>query len=156
MAAEVQPRELAQLLDVAERPRAGGWSLRAALTRYAQPQPQRASDLIEVVRRIEAALRPHQATFDADGPAVWSALAGGGNGDGDGDGDATVVGVLRALQEIDRVADVLASWAVERAGERPDAAVDAAVADVAARLDALGVAREERPPLPRGARTRRG
>lgn len=154
MAAEVQPRELAQLLDVAERPRAGGWSLRAALTRYAQPQPQRASDLIELVRRIEAAVRPQQATFDSDGPALWSALTG--EVDGEGAGDMALVGVLGALQEIDRVADVLATWAVDRAGERPDEAVDATVADVAARLDALGVAREERPPMPRGARTRRG
>ena len=41
-------------LDVAERPRSTGWSLRAALVRYAQPQPQRASDLIELVRRIRS------------------------------------------------------------------------------------------------------
>jgi hypothetical protein len=153
MAAEVHPQELAQLLDVAERPRAEGWSLRAALTRYAQPQPQRASDLIELVRRIEAALRPHQSSFESDGGSVWAAVIGGNDGDAEGEG---VVGVLRALQEIDRVADVLATWAVDRAGDRPDEAIDAVVADVTARLESLGVAREERPPIPRGARTRRG
>ena len=52
MATEVSPPELAALLDYAERPRVDDWSLRAALTRYAQPQPQRASDLIEVMRRV--------------------------------------------------------------------------------------------------------
>jgi hypothetical protein len=149
MAAELHPQELAQLLDAAERPRAEGWSLRAALTRYAQPQPQRASDLIELVRRIEAALRPHQSSFEADGEAIWQNLSAADDADG-------VVGVLRAMQEIDRVGDVLATWAVDRAGERPDAAIDAVVADVTTRLDSLGVAREERPPIPRGARTRRG
>jgi hypothetical protein len=151
--ADVHPPALAALLDAAERPRASGWSLRAALTRYAQPQPQRASDLIELVRRIEAALRPHAGALEARGEALWSALDGGAGGDGD---DAFLVDLLRALREVDAIADVLATWAVARAGERPDAAVDAAIADVTARLEALGVAREERPPVPRGARTRRG
>ena len=36
------PSEWARLLDFAERPRAHGWSLRAALTRYAQGQPHTA------------------------------------------------------------------------------------------------------------------
>ena len=35
---DLHPPELAALGDVAERPRAGNWSLRAAMTRYAQGQ----------------------------------------------------------------------------------------------------------------------
>jgi hypothetical protein len=155
MAAEVHPAELAALLDTAERPRAEGWSLRAALTRYAQPQPQRASDLIELVRRIESALRAHQSTFETDGRAIWEAVVSGG-ADANAPASTLAIDVLRALREIDDVGDVLAAWAVDRAGERPDAAIDAVVADVTARLEALGVEREERPPMPRGARTRRG
>ena len=56
MSASIEPPELAALVDPAERPRAENWSLRAALTRYAQPQPQRASAVIELLRRTEAAL----------------------------------------------------------------------------------------------------
>ena len=135
------PVDIAPLLDLAERPRAAGWSLRAALTRYAQPQPQRASNVIEVVRRIEGALAPHLKALERGG----SAAAGS---------DDVLLGVLDAATHLDRLGDVLAAWAVDRAGARPDGEVDAVVADVTARLDALGVAREEGLPPP-GTRGRR-
>ena len=146
MAVEIAPPELARLLDTAERPRAAGWSLRAALTRYAQPQPQRASDVIEPLRRIDFALRPHTKLLEKQGEAVWKAVTGESS---DGEADPVVVGLLRALTELDRLGDVLAAWAVDRAGERPDGDVDVVVADVNARLDELGVPHEEGP-RPRG------
>ena len=149
MAAEVQPAELAALLDVAERPRASGWSLRAALVRYAQPQPQRASDLIELVRRIESALRPSAKLLERDGPAIWEALTAGSGHD-----DERLLALLRALRELDRVSEALSAWAVDAGSPgRPDAEVDGAIADVTGRLEALGVQREERPRPPR-ARSR--
>ena len=147
MAAEVRPPELAALLDVAERPRPSGWSLRAALVRYAQPQPQRASDLIELVRRAELALRPHLKRLEQDGPAIWAGLA-------DASGTDPLAGLLRALADLDGVGEELSTWAVTASpAERPDAAVDATISGVAAQLEALGIAREERRPPP-GARSR--
>jgi hypothetical protein len=148
MVAEVEPPELAQLLDAAERPRSANWSLRAALTRYAQPQPQRASAVIELLRRIEAALRSQTKVLAREGNALWTALDGSEAASPDGDVEARLVGLLRALRELDRLGDLLADWAVVRAGVRPDDAVDAVVADVTRRLDALGIPREERPPRP--------
>jgi hypothetical protein len=150
---EVEPPELARLVDLAERPRDEDWSLRAALVRYAQPQPVRASAVVEVVRRIEGVLRSKAKVLERQGPAVWAALAAAG----DGDVDAQLVGVLRAAAELDRLGDLLAGWAVDRRPPRPDGAVDEVIADVAARLDALGVPREDgsgRPP--RGSRAARG
>ena len=147
MPPEVRPAELARLLDTAERPRAEGWSLRAALTRYAQPQPQRASAVIELLRRIEAALRPHTKRFEKEGPEVWAAVEGAAGSD-------PVADVLRALQQLDALGDVLATWAVDRAGARPDDEVDAAVTALTARLEELGVPREERTGPPPGARRR--
>ncbi len=47
-----------RLVDVAESPRAGGWSLRAALVRFAQPEPALASAVLAEVRRCDAALHP--------------------------------------------------------------------------------------------------
>lgn len=147
MAVDVEPPELAAVLDVAERPRAQEWSLRAALTRYAQPQPERASALIELVRRTEGALRPFTKQLVRDGEVIWAAVAGERTPD---EADEFVVALLQATAELDRLGDALAVWAVERAGPRPDSLVDAVVADVTARLDALGVAREERVrPTPR-------
>jgi hypothetical protein len=145
MAAEVEPPELARLLDVAERPRVEQWSLRAALTRYAQPEPLRASAIIELVRRIEGTLRPHAKRFERDGVAVWAAVQDGATTD---PADDVLVGVLRALVALDRLGDELATWAVKRSDARPDAVVDQAVAEVTRRLESLGVEREERRPGP--------
>lgn len=147
MAADVRPAELAALLDVSERLRPSGWSLRAALVRYAQPQPQRASDLIELVRRIESALRPSAKELEREGPAVWEAVTGGTS-------DERLVALVQALLELDHIGERLSEWAVQASSaERPDAALDAVVADVTGRLEALGVEREERP-RPPGARSR--
>lgn len=145
MPAPIEPPELARLIDFSERPRTRDWSLRAALVRYAQPQPQRVNDILDLVRRIEAALAQHAATLEGEGPALWNALATGAPAGP----NAPLVALLRAADEVDHFGDVLAAWAVDRAGTRPDAEADALIENVAGQLDALGVAREERPPPPR-------
>jgi hypothetical protein len=136
--------DLVQLLDTAERPRAGGWSLRSSLVRYAQPQPVRASAVLELVRRIEWALKPHVKKLEKDGR---TAIAG----------DEQANGVLDALATVDDLGDALAAWAVDPgATDRPDATVDATVTDVARRLDEIGVPKEDGPPprVPNGTRGR--
>jgi hypothetical protein len=141
--AEIQPPELARLVDFAERPREQDWSLRSALVRYAQPQPQRVNDVLDLVRRVEWVLGKQNAVFAREGDALWAALDGGGSAPADlGD----LVELLRAAQELDRLGDALATWAVDISRDRPDAEVDRVIADVGQRLDALGVPREERPP----------
>jgi hypothetical protein len=141
---DIRPPELAALVDYAERPRAEGWSLRAALTRYAQPQPQRVGDLLDLCRRIDFVLGPQLDVVERDGLALWEAV-----GDDAVPTDDALVGLLRALAEIDRLGDALATWAVDRAGDRPDAAVDAVITGVRQRLADLGVPEQERPPGPR-------
>jgi hypothetical protein len=148
---EVEPPELARLIDFAERPRVDDWSLRAALVRYAQPEPERVNKILELVRRIEWALRAHRKAVEREGQQIWTAV----QADGDPTGShADVVALLKAASELDRLGDVLAGWAVELAGERPDAAVDAVTASVERRLDELGVPREEQPPRPMRQRGR--
>jgi hypothetical protein len=138
---EIAPAALARLLDFAERPRVQDWSLRAALVRY--PQPQRVNDVLDCVRRLEWALGRQTAVLERDGPNLWAALTHDAT---DGESDAHVVGLLRAAQELDRLGDVLATWAVDVSRERPDAEVDLVVASVARQLDVLDVPREERRP----------
>lgn len=154
MPPELEPPELARLVDFAERPRVGDWSLRSALVRYAQGQPVRVSQVLEQVRRIEFALRPHSKLLDREGPELWRALESGTPPATEP--GALVAGLLQAAAALDQLADRLATWAVDWRGERPDAEVDAVVSDVAQRLDALGVAREEQQGPPRqrsGARS---
>lgn len=115
-------------LDFTERPRPPeGWSLRAALTRYAQGQPQRVADLLEVVRRIQFGL----GEVDTD--------------------------LQPCIQQIEVVADALAAWAADPwRAHRPDAEVDAVIASVTRQLDSLKVPVEERPTQARRAGRRRG
>lgn len=140
MPGEVAPPELARVVDYAERPRAHDWSLRAALCRYAQPQPVRVSTVLDLIRRIEFALAPHMKTIEHDGAAHWQTIETGRAGSGV---DPLVTGLLQAMVELDRLGDVLAEWAVDRVGERPDDAVDAVTADVERRLADLGVPHED-------------
>ncbi len=145
--AEIEPPALAQLVDFAERPHVEDWSLRAALVRYAQPQPQRVNDVLDLVRRTEWALGQHASLLQRDGAALWQALE-----DGTSPADAReahVVDLLRVAEELDRLGDVLAEWAVDISGPRPDAEVDAAIQAVGAHLDRLGVPHEQRRPSPR-------
>ncbi len=147
MPAEVEPAELAQLIDFAERPHTENWSLRAALVRYTSPQPQRVNDLLELVRRIQGALDAQSTTLQRDGEEIWSAL----EHDTRSPDIAPLVELLDAAKEIDRLGDALAAWAVDISRPRPDDAVDAVIADVAGRLDRLGIPRDERAP-PRQSR----
>ncbi len=142
MAPAIEPPELAALVDYAERSREGDWSLRSALVRYAQPEPQRVSQVLELVRRIDFALHPHAKRLAKEGPALWSALSTDGS-------DDVVVGLLHAAKVLDDMTEHVVAWAVDRHGPRPDAEIDAAVAEVTKRLDDMGVPREERTGPPR-------
>jgi hypothetical protein len=154
MAAEIEPPELAALLDFAERPRVEDWSLRAGLVRYAQREPQRVSDVLDVVRRLEFGFKPHLKAVAKQGAAYWGALSGNGAGDGVEPADGLAVELLRVMADVDRLGESVATWAADpRAVEQPDAAVDSMTAAASRRLDELGVAREERRPPP-GARSR--
>ncbi|MET0627305.1 MAG: hypothetical protein ABW033_02460 [Acidimicrobiia bacterium] len=147
MPADIEPAQLAQLVDFAERPHTENWSLRAALVRYAQPQPQRVNDLLDLVRRIQSALNAQSASLQRDGEAIWDAL----EHDTRPNDIAPLVELLDAARQIDRLGDALAEWAVDISRPRPDDALDAVVADVGARLEQLGIPHEERTP-PRRSR----
>jgi hypothetical protein len=146
--AEIEPPELAALVAYEERPRVGDWSLRSALCRYAQPEPVRVSEVLELVRRIEFAAHKPLSRLAKEGPALWDELQAGPT-----DGDL-LLGLLAAMAELDRLGDVLADWAHDRDGKEPAGTVDATTASVARRLDELGVAREERVRPPGAGRGR--
>lgn len=101
--------------------------------------------MLELVRRIESALHPHARRLSAEGPASWAVLQSGEAGVSD-----PLVGLLGAMAELDRLGDVLASWAHDRSGIVPEATVDSVTAEVAGRLDRLGVPHEARERPPRG------
>jgi hypothetical protein len=52
----VEPEPDRSLLNYAESSRIGDWSMRSALVRFAQPEPERAAALLELVRRLDTVL----------------------------------------------------------------------------------------------------
>ncbi len=142
MATDPEPAELARLIDFAERPRVGDWSLRSSLVRYAQPRAEQVSSVLDLVRRIDFALSPNTRLIERTGPDLWAALQS--VDPPQSEPEATVVGLLRACETLDGLADLLAAWASDPSCDRPDAEVDATVTVIEGQLDDLGVAREER------------
>ena len=72
-----------RLVAYAESSRTGDWSLRSSLVRYAQPEPARASAVLELVRRTDGALKPSlrllESTESATDPGLSrTATAGAG------------------------------------------------------------------------------
>lgn len=154
MPVDIEPPELARLIDFAERSRAGDWSLRSGLVRYAQPEPERVNQILDLVRRTEWALRAQSKVIQNDGRELWAALETPANPSSSSPAD--LIGLLAATAELDRLGDIVAEWAVDRSVTRPNAEVDAITTDVARRLDELGVPREEQARPPRPAETRQG
>jgi len=54
-----------RLVDYAESPRVGDWTLRSALVRFAQPEPTRAGAVLELIRRTDGALKPHRRRLES-------------------------------------------------------------------------------------------
>ena len=123
MPAEIQPVELARVVDFAERSRVGDWSLRSALVRYAEGQPVRVSHAAGAGaahsrRRFHALGK----VLEKRGAELWarSTVATSRTPT-----TRRIVDLLRAAIELDRLGDALAAWADDRTGSRPDDTVDA-------------------------------
>ena len=182
------PDDGVRLVQYAESSRVGDWSLRSALVRYAQPEPARASAVLELVRRTDGALKPLGKVLERSETATDPALSAASFGTpeqgltvsdrirvdaratdlarvalrapGDldrvlaeydsvsslADDERTAIPLLAVAVELDALGDVLASWAHDRSGPRPDDEVDAIARRAFAMLASLGVEREQRPP----------
>lgn len=117
---------LAQLAGFDEAPGSAGWTLRSALVRFAQPEPDRASAVLEVVRRIDAALL--RAARDA----------------GADDGGRAEIAIRSAVEELGALGAALATWASSPSGPSPSATIDRVTREVMKLLDEAGVERESR------------
>lgn len=127
-----------RLVDFAECPRVGDWTLRSALVRYAQRSPVAASAVLELIRRTDGALQPHRRSLERR--AVAEVVA-------DDDGTPPVLDLLQVATVLDDLGDLLADWANDHHGaEAPVDRVDELAGTAFAALAELGVAREARPP----------
>ncbi|MEM9134491.1 MAG: hypothetical protein AAGE88_19230 [Actinomycetota bacterium] len=156
------------LANLSERERESGWSFRASLVRFAQPEPLRGAVIMEFLRRSELALQPVNALLD-DGRAVELARLLGADGDADRarelaagyrqglDLDPAVddhLLLLAAVLILDDLGERLSTWAPTAPAPAPLAAVDAALSQIRDRFDDLEVPVETGPPGPRRGRRR--
>lgn len=156
------------LANLSERTRASGWSFRASLVRFAQPEPLRGAVIMEFLRRSELALHP-LAPLLQDGRAVELARLVGPDGDGhraaelahgyreafdlDPALDAQLP-LLAAVLLLDGLGDRLSAWAPTAPAPAPLAEVDDVLSRVRDRFDDLQVPVETGPPGPRRGRRR--
>ena len=113
------------MLQVAESPRVDDWTLRSALVRFAQAQPELASAILESVRRTQAALDPFVRALLRHGVTVDRRLAvdpGGGLAPmADPVADVRIADLARLVRDQrngDRVVEAYES-AVESSGSEP-------------------------------------
>ncbi len=131
-----------RLVDYAESSRDGDWSLRSALVRFAQPEPTRAGAVLELIRRTDAALKPHRRRLEAAAapthPDLGPDLFADGTAlrpDAERVVDAPASDLARARVRLPDGEALVAAY-VERRGEDPtDEAVPLLV--VALELDAI-------------------
>lgn len=145
------------LHEYVERLHPGGWSMRAALVRYAQPEPVRAAALLEVTRRAESGLHDVArriereprlsdlgralAHFGHDYPTLLDAYLH--DADPIDDEAASVIPVLAVAASLDDLGAVVAAWAIEAGDDRPDDLIEEGCQQANGQLDALGVERQD-------------
>ena len=106
----------AEIIEFSEVPHTGNWTLRSALVRLAQPEPLRAEAVLQIVRRLDAALKPFEKSPSDAGELI------------------DVVETMTALSR------TLCEWANAGPANPPLQAIDETCAAVFRRLDELGVA----------------
>lgn len=136
----------------------------SGLMRYAQPRAALVAQVWQELRRVQWSLREGSELVASEGPSLLAraqeqrseAGQAGAAPSSARDQQERLVAVLRAAMDLDELGDVIATWAVDRAGERPDAQVEQVVQRVAELLDAAEVPHEPREGPPRGRGSRRG
>jgi hypothetical protein len=138
-----------RLVDYAESSRAGDWSLRSALVRFAQPEPTRAGAVLELVRRTDGALKPHRRRLESASAPSHPDLGPGLLVAGDGGTlaigadarrvlDAPAADLARAALRLEDGDDVVAAYTAAAGDDPTFAAVPLLV--VALELDAIAEA----------------
>jgi hypothetical protein len=165
--------EVRSVLNYAEAPRIGDWTLRSALVRLAQPHPLRAEAVLELVRRLDAALKPFVRTLQKHSVLTGRTIPPSSAGIADArivdlallserqgvdiaevirrygsiiplsDDEMESAALVAVALTLDDLAGRLAVWAAADRDQPPLDAIDRACAAVHRRLERLGVPEED-------------
>jgi hypothetical protein len=169
----VEVEEALSLLNYAEAPRIGEWTLRSALVRLAQPHPLRAEAVLGLVRRLDAALKPFVRTLQKHAVVTGRTIPPSTEGIADArvvdlallsersgvditdvvrrygsdlplnDAEIEAAPLVALALTLDELADRLAAWASADREQPPLDAIDRACAEVHGQLERLGVPTED-------------
>lgn len=171
----VEVDEQNSILNYAEAPRHDDWTLRSALVRLAQPHPLRSEAVLQLVRRLDAAIKPVIRQLQHHGVQSQRSIPGGAElvadvrlvdlaGDPQvlaayqelaelDDAELASVHLVRLALDLDELANTLTAWAAAGPSTPPLSEIDQTCAQVLASMDNSGVPEEPRwegPPSSRG------
>ncbi|MBT8240045.1 MAG: hypothetical protein KJN63_02330 [Acidimicrobiia bacterium] len=162
----VEVDEQNSILNYAESSRHGDWTLRSALVRLAQPQPLRSEAVLQLVRRLDAALKPVTRSLQRYGVCSRRSIPGGAQhvadirlvdlaGDDEvldayrelvelDDAELAAVHLVRLALDVDELSDTLAAWAAAGPSDPPVVEIDRTCARVLKSMNDSGVPEEPR------------
>jgi hypothetical protein len=178
IAAHAKPVEVDEqnsILNYAEAPRRGDWTLRSALVRLAQPHPLRSEAVLQLVRRLDASLKPLIRPLQEHGVRSQRSIPGGAQHVADtrmvdlmanpevlaeyrqridlDDAEIASVHLVQLALDLDELANTLAAWATAGPIDPPVAEIDQTCARVLNSMNEAGVPQEPRWEGPSGSRT---
>ena len=149
--------ETNSIINYAEAPRQGDWTLRSSLVRLAQPHPLRSEAVLQLVRRLDAALKPfvrelqkHPAETTRSIPGGASNIVGVGVVDLVETPDAVELSdaerdslhLIGIALELDELANTLTAWAFAGSADPPVGEIDQTCARVLRSMNDLEVPEE--------------
>ncbi len=168
-AAHAKPEDVDEensILNYAEAPREKDWTLRSALVRLAQPHPLRSEAVLQLVRRLDAAIKPMVRSLQQHGVTSQRSIPGGAQNISDtrlvdvvsdsdvlaayrerielNDAEQASVQLVRLALQMDELADRLATWAAAGSSDPPLAEIDHTCARVLKAMNDGGVPEEPR------------
>lgn len=160
------------ILNYAEAPRNGNWTLRSALVRLAQPHPLRSEAVLQLVRRLDAAIKPMMRPLQQHGVQSRRSIPRGADQIADirlvdlvsdpevlaayremvelDEAELASVHLVRLAVDLDELANTLAAWAATGLGDPPVAEIDSTCARVLESMNTSAVPEEPRWDGPRG------
>ncbi len=175
IAAHAKPVEVDEqnsILNYAEAPRVGDWTLRSALVRLAQPHPLRSEAVLQLVRRLDAAIRPMVRPLQQHGVTSQRSIPGGAQKIADtrlvdvasdsavlaaygemvelDDAEQASIHLVDLALQLDKLSNTLSAWAAAGSDGAPLAEIDNTCARVLKAMNDGGVPEEARWDGPRG------
>ena len=151
--------ETNSIINYAEAPRRADWTLRSSLVRLAQPHPLRSEAVLQLVRRLDAALKPFVRELQKHPKESSRSIPGGASNVLDirvvdlvvrpdsvelSEAERDSLHLIGIALELDQLANTLTEWASAGWADPPVSEIDQTCARVLRLMNDLNVPEEPR------------